>query len=114
MLADGPMFAADFRLKRNRVKLVTLAACRTGQHTSLPGEEATGLVRSLLEMGAQNVVASNWAVSDLSTSHWMDLMYKCYLGGASAGKAVKHAAQGVREKFPSAYNWGAFSVFGAG
>ncbi|UCC43515.1 MAG: CHAT domain-containing protein [Candidatus Zixiibacteriota bacterium] len=114
MLADGPLFAADFRLKRNRVKLVTLAACRTGQHTSLPGEESTGLVRSLLEMGAQNVIASNWAVSDLSTSLWMDLMYKSYLSGSTAGEAVRHAAEGVRETFPSVYNWGAFSTFGAG
>ncbi|MCK4461502.1 MAG: CHAT domain-containing protein, partial [candidate division Zixibacteria bacterium] len=62
LLADGPLFAADFRLKRNRVELITLAACRTGQQTSLPGEEAGGLVRSLLEMGAHNVIASHWAV----------------------------------------------------
>jgi tetratricopeptide (TPR) repeat protein len=40
LLADGPLFAADFRLKRNRVELITLAACRTGQQTSLPGEES--------------------------------------------------------------------------
>jgi hypothetical protein len=114
LLADGPLFAADFRLKRNRVELITLAACRTGQQTSLPGEEAGGLVRSLLEMGAHNVIAGNWAVSDFSTTVWSDLLYKSYLSGSSAGQAVREAALGVREKFPSAYHWGAFSVFGAG
>jgi len=114
LTADGPLFAADFRLKRNRVELVTLAACRTGQQTSLPGEEAGGLVRSLLEMGAHNVIAGNWAVSDHSTSVWADLLYKSYLEGASAAEAAQLAALGVREKFPSAYHWGAFSVFGAG
>ncbi|MDH4035600.1 MAG: CHAT domain-containing protein, partial [candidate division Zixibacteria bacterium] len=114
LLADGPLFAADFRLKRNRVELVTLAACRTGQQTSLPGEEAGGMVRSLLEMGARNVIASRWAVSDFSTTEWTDLLYKSYLGGMSAGSAARQAALGVREKFPSAYHWSAFSVFGAG
>ncbi len=114
LLADGPLFAADFRLKRNRVGLVTLAACRTGQQTSLPGEEAGGMVRSLLEMGARNVIASHWAVSDFSTSEWTDLLYKSYLSGMTAGSAARQAALGVREKFPSAYHWSAFSVFGAG
>ena len=114
LLKDGPMFAADFRLKHNTVGLVTLAACRTGQQTSLPGEEATGLVRSLLEMGARNVLASQWAVSDQSTALWMDRFYSKYLQGTPIGTAVREASQSVREKFPSAYHWGAFSVFGAG
>ncbi|MDH4155979.1 MAG: CHAT domain-containing protein [candidate division Zixibacteria bacterium] len=114
LLDDGPLFAADFRIKRNQVGLVTLAACRTGQQTSLPGEEASGLVRSLLEMGARNVVASHWAVADASTSTWMDLFYTYYLAGSSVGRAIQRTVGGVRERFPSAYHWGAFSVFGAG
>lgn len=113
-LADGPLFAADFRLMKNDVNLVTLAACRTGQQTSLPGEEATGLVRSLLEMGARNVVASGWAVSDHSTSVWMDLIYTNYLNGLSVSKSIRQAAIGIRERYPSAFHWSAFSVFGAG
>ncbi|MDD5424965.1 MAG: CHAT domain-containing protein [candidate division Zixibacteria bacterium] len=114
LLNDGPLFAADFRLKQNQVGLVTLAACRTGQQTSLPGEEASGLVRSLLEMGARNVLASHWAVADQATSDWMNLFYKYYLGGISLGSAVQRAARGVREKYPSAYHWSTFSLFGAG
>jgi len=114
LLDDGPLFAADFRLKRNRINLVTLAACRTGQQTSLPGEEATGLVRSLLEMGARSVVASGWAVSDRSTSMWMDLFYKNYLNGRTAAQAVRAASLEVREHFPLACHWGSFAVHGAG
>ena len=63
-LADGPLFGADFRLKNCRVDLATLAACRTAHQSVLPGEEATGLVRCLLEMGTRNVVGSHWPVSD--------------------------------------------------
>jgi CHAT domain-containing protein len=114
ILDDGPLFAADLRLMRNQVGLITLAACRTGQHTGLPGEEASALVRSLLEMGGRNVVASQWAISDRSTAVWMDLFYKHYLDGAPAARAVRRAAQGVKERFPSVYDWGAFSLFGAG
>jgi tetratricopeptide (TPR) repeat protein len=113
-MADGPMFAADFRLKRNSVGLVALAACRTGQQTALPGEEASGLVRSLLEMGARNVIASHWAVSDEATAFWMDRFYKEYLEGSSAASAVRSVTLHAMEKYVRAYYWSAFSVFGAG
>ena len=112
-VADGPMFAADFRLKRNKVGLVTLAACRTGQQSFLPGEESTGLVRSLLEMGARSVLASHWAISDHSTSLWMNEFYKRFLSGESVASAVRKTALNIRNKYPSAYHWAAFSVFGA-
>jgi CHAT domain-containing protein len=114
LLDDGPLFAADFRLKRNKVGLVVLAACRTGQQTSLPGEEASGLVRSLLEMGAGNVVASSWAVSDRATSLWMDIFYETYLNGSSASQAVQQASLKVREMFPLTCHWGSFAVHGLG
>jgi CHAT domain-containing protein len=114
MLKDGPLFAADLRLKQNKVGLVMLAACRTGQHIGQMGEETGGLVRSLLETGTRNVIASHWAVSDRSTSIWTAEMYRHYLNGSSAAEAVQMAARNIREKFPSAYHWSAFSVFGAG
>jgi tetratricopeptide (TPR) repeat protein len=114
ILADGPLFAADFRLKRNKVGLVVLAACRTGRASVLPGDEADGLVRSLLEMGAKNVLASHWAVSDRSTAYWMGLFYNKLLAGEAVAKAVTAAAVEVRERFPSAYDWSAFSISGAG
>ena len=114
MLDDGPLFAADFRLKHNTVNLVTLAACRTGQLTQTPGEEATGLVRSLLEMGARNVIASHWAVYDRSAVSWMSSFYRTYLGGAPISRAARQAALETRAVYPLTYHWAAFSVFGAG
>ncbi|MDH3892383.1 MAG: CHAT domain-containing protein [candidate division Zixibacteria bacterium] len=113
-LADGPLFAADFRLKRNKVGLVVLAACRTGRTSVLPGDEADGLVRSLLEMGAKSVLASHWAVSDRSTAYWMRLFYNRLRTGETAANAATKAAIEVREKYPSAYDWSAFSISGAG
>ena len=113
-LADGPLFAADFRLRKNRVNLVTLAACRSGEQVAMPGEESTGLVRSLLEMGARNIIAGHWPVADSSTSLWMTTFYKQLFAGQRISYAVRKAALKVRERFPSAYHWAAFSIFGAG
>ena len=114
VLNDGPLFAADFRLRTNNVWLATVAACQTGAQPSLPGEEATGLVRSLLEMGARNVVAGHWPVADKSTAEWMTAFYKRVFDNAPLPSAVQSAAREVRERFPSAYHWAAFALFGAG
>ncbi len=113
-LGDGPLFAADFRLRRNVVNLVVLAACRTGLHSLLPGDESAGLIRALIEMGARNVVASHWAISDRSTSVWMRAMYEALVGGSDIADATREAARLTREKFPSAHDWAGFSLFGAG
>ncbi len=113
-MEDGPLFAADFRLRKNIVNLVTLAACRTGQQSFLAGEEATGLVRSLLEMGARNVLASQWAVVDDSTAEWMLRFYKSFLSGESILSSVRNTALEMRDQYPSAYHWAAFLIYGAG
>ena len=80
----------------------------------MPGEESTGLVRSLLEMGARNVIAGHWPVADHSTARWMASFYNQYLRGASIHEAIRSAACTVREQYRSAYHWAAFSLFGAG
>ncbi len=113
-LADGPLFAADFRLKNSQVELVTLAACRSGEQVALSGEEATGLVRSLLEMGARNVIAGHWPVADESTAYWMNEFYSGFFGNDSIGEAATRASLKTMEKYPSVYHWAAFSIFGAG
>jgi CHAT domain-containing protein/tetratricopeptide (TPR) repeat protein len=112
-LADGPLFAADFRLRETKVGVVTLAACRSGEQVSLPGEESEGLVRSLLEMGARTVIAGHWPVSDSSTALWMKTFYGRYLKGGGVAESARLAAETVRDMHPSAYHWAAFSIFGA-
>lgn len=114
VLADKPIFAEDFRMRRNSVGVVTLAACRTSQQTGSPGEEAGGLVRALLEMGARSVVAGGWAVADKSTSLWMESFYRSLMAGCTAGEAQTEAMNAVRDIYPSAYHWGAFALYGAG
>lgn len=114
VLEDGPLFAVDFRLKACRVGLVMLASCRSGEQLAMPGEEATGLVRSLLEMGSRNVVAAHWPVSDETAALWTEAFYNQLFAGERVLGAARHAAHAVREVRPSAYHWAAFSTFGAG
>lgn len=113
LLDDGPLFAADFRMQNNRVNLVTLAACRTGRQVYMPGEESSGLVRSLLEMGARTVLASLWDVSDVSTSDWMREFYTRYSNGSTIALSYRSAIERVREDYHSAFNWAAFAINGA-
>ncbi|MEK7774886.1 MAG: CHAT domain-containing tetratricopeptide repeat protein [Candidatus Zixiibacteriota bacterium] len=112
-LADGPLFATDFRLRETKVGVVTLASCRSGEQVSLPGEESEGLVRSLLEMGARTVIAGHWPVADASTALWMKTFYGRYLKGGGVAESARLAAETVRVSHPSAYHWAAFSIFGA-
>ncbi len=114
LLKDEQIFAADFRLKKNDVEVVTLAACRTGQQTGLPGEETSGLVRAMLEMGARSVVAGGWAVADRSTTVWMDAFYSALMRDNSPLEAMGQAIRAVKKDYPSAYHWAAFAVYGAG
>lgn len=114
LLEDGPLFAADFRLRRCLVNLVSLAACRSGEELALPGDESTGLVRSLLEMGARNVVAGRWPVSDESAALWMSSFYTHLYSGRDLLEAAAAASAAVRRRYPSAYHWAAFAVYGAG
>ena len=103
-----------FRLKSNTVGLVTLAACRTGQQTAQPGDEAAGFVRSLLEMGSSNVIASHWAVRDEATAAWMDGLYGALLDGKPLSSAVRLASKQVMEHLPRTCDWAAFTLYGNG
>lgn len=114
LMNDGPLYAADFRLKKNMVNLVTLAACRTGQQSFLPGTESTGMVRSLMEMGARNILAGQCAVHNDATAEWMYNFYNDILRGTSIPSAVRKTSIRMQSKYRSAYHWGSFVLYGAG
>lgn len=112
-LADGPVFAADLRTRRVPVRLATLSACHSGGGATAPGEEFSGFVRSIMEMGARSVLAGLWPVADASTAFWMTRFYGSWLAGAPLTKAVQTAQVETRSKWPSPYHWAAFALFGA-
>jgi len=82
-------------------ELVTLSACETGINESLPGDELMGLTRALLFAGAAAIVVSLWEVDDLSTSAFMNELYRRLLGTATNGaldkaRAVQQAQNTIR------------------
>jgi CHAT domain-containing protein/tetratricopeptide (TPR) repeat protein len=112
-LHDAPVFAADLRTRRVAVRLVTLSACHSAGGASAPGEEFSGIVRSLLEMGARSVIAALWPVADESAAHWMCAFYRRWLAGEPLTRALQEAQADTRSRWPSPYHWSAFSLFGS-
>jgi CHAT domain-containing protein len=120
---DNPMFSflklaganlhfyslLDLKLKAD---LVTLSACHTGVNRVFPGDELHGLVRGFLYAGSPSVVASLWAVSDLSTAELMSEMYSALRAGATKRSALRRAQLRVKEAYGHPYYWAPFVLMG--
>src|SRR5437764_15272268 len=74
---DNPMFSSirlggsylslyDLYHLKLPAELVVLSGCATGLNMVRPGDEVVGLVRGLLQAGAQSLVLSLWDVHDRS------------------------------------------------
>ena len=82
--------------------LVVLSACETGQIE--PGDvvdEVLGFPAALLAAGARGVVASLWAVDDLSTSLLMQKMYQEMANGKPPAAALQAASNYLRSLNPA-------------
>jgi hypothetical protein len=120
---DNPMFSflklagaklhfyslLDLRLK---AEMVTLSACHTGVNKVFPGDELHGLVRGFLYAGTPSVVASLWAVSDLSTAELMREMYSQLRAGATKRAALRQAQLVIKEAYGHPYYWAPFVLMG--
>jgi CHAT domain-containing protein len=99
----------DLRLK---AEMVTLSACHTGVNKVFPGDELHGLVRGFLYAGTPSVVASLWAVSDLSTAELMREMYSQLRAGATKRAALRQAQLVIKEAYGHPYYWAPFVLMG--
>ena len=91
-LAD--IFALDFR----ECRLVVLSACYTGisEFNSI-SDEYISLPSGFLAAGSSSVVATLWAVSDLSASFLMIKFYQLLKAGLSVPLALKSAQVWLRD-----------------
>lgn len=120
---DNPMFSflklagsnlhfyslLDLRLT---AEMVTLSACHTGVNKVFPGDELHGLVRGFLYAGAPSVVASLWAVSDISTADLMREMYSHLRAGATKREALRRAQLAIKDAYGHPYYWAPFVLMG--
>ena len=122
---DNPMFSSirlgtshlslyDMAHLQLPVELAVLSGCATGLNVITPGDELMGLVRGLLQAGAQSLVLSLWDVHDDSTKEFMVEFYKQLQNGRSKAKAMQTASIGLREDRPHPYHWAPFLLIGKG
>jgi len=95
-------------------ELVTLSGCATGLNVVRPGDEVVGLVRGLLEAGAQSLVLSLWDVHDRSTKEFMIAFYTQLQQGHSKAGALQRAMIDLRKQYPHPYYWAPFTLIGKG
>jgi CHAT domain-containing protein len=122
---DNPMFSSirlgtshlslyDMAHLQLPVELVVLSGCATGLNVVTPGDELMGLVRGLLQAGAQSLVLSLWDVHDDSTKEFMVEFYTQLQAGHSHAEAMQSASVSLREHRPHPYHWAPFLLIGKG
>ena len=120
---DNPMFSSirlggshlslhDLYHLKLPAELVVLSGCATGLNVIRPGDEVVGLVRGLLQAGAQSLVLSLWDVHDRSTKEFMISFYTGLQRGLSKPLALQSAMFELRERYPHPYYWAPFTLIG--
>jgi hypothetical protein len=108
--------AGDLLGARCAARLAVLSGCDTGVSELRPGDEAVGLIRALLLSGVRSIVASQWRVSDASTSELLGGFHRAARDPAvSLADALREAARAVRAdpRYTHPYHWGSFAVVGS-
>lgn len=122
---DNPMFSSirlgtshlslyDMAHLQLPVELVVLSGCATGLNVVTPGDELMGLVRGLLQAGAQSLILSLWDVHDDSTKEFMVEFYTQLQSGRSQAEAMQSASISLRQHRPHPYHWAPFLLIGKG
>jgi CHAT domain-containing protein len=106
---DGVLTAYEVsNLSLTNTQLVVMSACETGLGKIMNGEGVIGLPRAFLSAGANQVLMSLWKVDDEATQEIMRTFYKNWIALGDMQLAWRKAQQGLREKYPQPYYWGAF------
>lgn len=114
-LGDGPFTLRDAAaLPLAATSLVTLSACEAGRSRVAAGDELLGLLRGFLMAGVPTVVATLWTIDDAATAELMENFYARLVDTGRPAAAMRAAQQGLAERWPHPFYWGAFTVYGRG
>lgn len=111
-LGDTHLSLCDLAYLRLPAELIVLSGCATGLNVVTPGDELMGLVRGLLQAGAQSLILSLWDVHDRSTKEFMIGFYTRLQQGLSKARAMQATMLELRERHPHPYHWAPFSLIG--
>ena len=113
-LGDSYLSLYDLYAYKLPAELVVLSGCATGRNTVTPGDELMGLMRGLLQSGAESLMLSLWDVHDASTRDFMIAFYSQVAAGVTKAAALQGAMAEVRRAHPHPYYWAPFSLIGKG
>ena len=111
---DGHFTAAEmFGLRLPKNSMVVLSACETGRVGVTHSNEVLGMVRSLLYVGASNLVLASWQVDANSTALWMETFYR-EAQGSSPSEAAQLAMLAVKKvpEYKHPFYWAPFLLTG--
>lgn len=112
---DGLLTALEVTgMDLRRTRLVVLSACETGLGRIQNGEGVLGLARAFHEAGAQNVLATLWAVDDDGTRAFMEMFYRELVQGRAPAEALAAVRQVFlrHPRWSDPYFWAPFVLVG--
>lgn len=110
---DGFLTAGEVLGLDLNADLVSLTACHTGEGEILRGEGVMGLFRSFQHAGAQNVLATLWAVSEDASTEFNKILFKRLRNGSDLTTAYSMSIQELRRNgYDNPFYWGAFALYG--
>lgn len=112
---DGYLHTLEILALPLDVSLVVLSACETARGKVSRGEGVVGLGRAFLASGTDGIVASLWAVSDVSTSELMKVFYERMLeNDEPAARALNQAriALMTNPEYSHPFFWSPFVLVG--
>ncbi|HKJ33976.1 MAG TPA: CHAT domain-containing tetratricopeptide repeat protein [Balneolales bacterium] len=111
---DGVLYSSEIYNLNLNAKLVVLSACETAMGKYVKGEGITGLARSFIYAGANNLIVSLWNVSDRSTSqlmiHFYSNLLKRHKIYSSLCKAKKEMI--LNSQYSAPIYWSPFILIG--
>ncbi|MEM1253541.1 MAG: CHAT domain-containing tetratricopeptide repeat protein [Cyanobacteria bacterium P01_H01_bin.21] len=108
---DGLLTAQEVMQLDLKADLVVLSACHTGRG-KITGDGVVGLSRSFLAAGANNLVASLWAVPDDATAMLMTEFYQQLQTEPDKAAALRQAMLSTLAEHPEPRDWAAFFLIG--
>lgn len=101
-------------LDMRSLQLAVLSACSTGKSDDDGIADANSLVGVFLQANVPHVIAARWNVDSVTTSKFIEELYRRLLDKENPGNAVRLAASAVRQDSATAhpYFWAGFAAFG--
>jgi CHAT domain-containing protein/tetratricopeptide (TPR) repeat protein len=118
LLGDGSKLTLDAigAMDFSAVDVVTLSACETGMGGARTddGREVEGLSALVQRRGAGRVIASLWAVDDVSTAQLMRSIYQSFAANqGDAALGLQQAQRALRKRYADPFYWAGFYVAGS-